>query len=364
MRPAQDRGLSMKFNLIFVLFTFLAHRFLPKYDVRMQLLMFQIKMLRDRIDDQRIVPTPEERAELLRLGNEINHDVADVMLVVKPQTYRRWLSPKAKTRSPKPGGRPGTAEEIVALILRMAAENLSWGYKRIFGEMKKLGIAVGLTTIRDILKRSDCPPPPEKTKSRPTLPWSKFVSAHMESLVACDFFTKPVYTLRGRFDAYVLVFLHLGSRRVYLSQPTFHPDETWVMQQARNVTMWLDDHGIEARYLIHDRDTKFTRQFDAFWNRAGVRCIRIPPKAPQANAFCESFIGTCKHQCLNHFVCFGLGQLAHINRVWLDYYHTQRPHQGTGNNVISADFSRTSKGPVKREERLGGIVAWYEREAA
>lgn len=246
----------------------------------------------------------------------------------------------------------------------MATENLSWGYKRIFGELKKLGISVGLTTIRDILKRSDCPPLPEKTKSRPALPWSKFVSAHMESLVACDFFTKPVYTLRGRFDAYVLVFLHLGSRRVYLSQPTFHPDEAWVMQQARNVTMWMDDHGIEARYLIHDRDTKFTRQFDAFWKSTGVRCIRIPPKAPQANGFCESFIGTCKQQCLNHFVCFGLGQLAHINRVWLDYYHTERPHQGTDNNVISADFRRTSAGPVKRQERLGGIVAWYEREAA
>lgn len=95
-----------------------------------------------------------------------------------------------------------------------------------------------------------------------------------------------------------------------------------------------------------------------------MRCIRIPPKAPQANAFCESFIGTCKHQCLNHFVCFGLGQLAYINRVWLDYYHTQRPHHGTGNSVISADFRRTSAGPVKRQERLGGNVAWYEREAA
>lgn len=219
MNPVQYRGLGMKFNLMFVLFTFLAHRFLPKYDVRMQLLMFQIKMLRDRIDDQRIVPTPEERAELLRLGNEINHDVAEVMLVVKPQTYRRWLSPRAKTRSPKPAGRPGTAEDIVALILRMATENFSWGYKRIFGELKKLGISVGLTTIRDILKRSDCPPPPEKTKSRPPLPWSRFVSAHMESLVACDFFTKPVYTLRGKFDAYLVqVCASLADPRVTQSE--------------------------------------------------------------------------------------------------------------------------------------------------
>ncbi len=104
MHPVQYRGLGVKFNLFFVLFTFLVHRFLPKLDVRMQLLMFQIKMLRGWIDDQRIVPTLEERAEQLRLGNEINHDVADVMLVVKPQTYRRWLSPRAKTRSPKPAG--------------------------------------------------------------------------------------------------------------------------------------------------------------------------------------------------------------------------------------------------------------------
>ncbi len=147
----QYRGLGMKFNLLFVLFNFLAHRFLPKYDVRMQLLMFQIRMLRNRIDDQCIVPTPEEQADLLRLGNEINHNVAGVMLVVKPQAYRRWLSSKAKTRTPKPVGRPGTADEIVALILRMATENLSWGYKRIFGELKKLGFAVGLTTIRDSL---------------------------------------------------------------------------------------------------------------------------------------------------------------------------------------------------------------------
>lgn len=105
-----------------------------------------------------------------------------------------------------------------------------------------------------------------------------------------------VKNFQGRpchIDAYVLVFLHLGNRRIYMSQPTFHPDESWLMQQTRNVTIWLDDHGIEAKYLIHNRDTKFTRQFDAFWKEVGVHCIRIPPKAPQVNAFCESFIVTC-----------------------------------------------------------------------
>ena len=160
----------MRFNLFFVIFTFLAHRFMPKYDVRMQLLMFQGKMLRDRIDDQRIVPTPEERTELLRLGNAINHDVADVMLVVKPQTYRRWLSPKSKASSRNKVGHPGTAEDIVALIIQMANENLTWGYKRIFGELKKLGIHIGLTTIRDILKRANRPPSPERPRASQRFP--------------------------------------------------------------------------------------------------------------------------------------------------------------------------------------------------
>jgi hypothetical protein len=166
-------------------------------------------------------------------------------------TYRRWLSPKTKTRSPEPAGRPVAAEDIVTLILRMATENLSWGYKRIFGELKKLSVAVGLSTIRDILKRSDGPPPPEETKSRPNIPWSKFVSAHMESLVACDFFTKPVYTLRGRFDAYALVFLHLGSRRV-LSQPILHPTEAWVRTYDCLVSIYIRHCSLMS--LLKSRD--------------------------------------------------------------------------------------------------------------
>ena len=129
----------------------------------------------------------------------------------------------------------------VNLVLRMAEENLRWGYRKIVGELKKLGIRISKTTVRKILKDSDIHPLPDKAFKKPTVPWTTFVHAHMDSMVGCDFFTKRVYTLRGVFTAYMLVFIHLGTRKVYCSAPTYHPNGDWVMQQARNANMWLDD---------------------------------------------------------------------------------------------------------------------------
>ena len=128
-----------------------------------------------------------------------------------------------------------------------------------------------MTTVRDILKRADIHPTPNKAKKKPPIPWSTFVHAHMESRVATDFFAKLIYMLRGVFDAHILVFIHLGSRKVYCSAAVYQPDSEWVMQQARNATMWLEDLGVEPRFLIHDRDTKLTQQFQAFCKEADVR---------------------------------------------------------------------------------------------
>jgi putative transposase len=118
--------------------------------------------------------------------------------------------------------------------------------------------------------------------------------------------------------------------------------------------------------LIRDRDRKFPDRFDKFWKESGVRAIKIPPRAPRANAFCESFIGTIKKSCLNHFVCFSLGQLDYINRTWLEHYHHFRPHQGRGieNNILDTDFPPNTDGTIKHREKLGGIISGYYREAA
>ena len=347
-----------------VLTMLLTERFRPRYDARLQLLAYQVKMLRSRIDASKISTTPAERAELIRLGKLLEHDISDVMLVVQPATYRRWLKPKeAKHRRT---GRPRTPQATVNLVLQFATENLTWGYERVHGELKKIGIRIGRTTIADILKREGHHPVPEKDLKNPSSTWKQFISSHMNTLVACDFFTKPVYTLKGRFDAYVLVFIHLGSRRVFMSPATFNPNEAWVIQQARNAAMWLDDIGVTASHLIRDRDTKFSFAFDNFWNASGTKIVKTPPRTPQANGYAEASIGIIKKQCLNHFICFSLEHLDHINHEWLAYYNNERPHQGVdiGNKILRPGFTPSDKGEIKREQRLGGVISWYYRDAA
>jgi putative transposase len=350
---------------VFQVFTVLiAEKFRPRYDARLQFLAYQVKMLRSRIDDERIYTTPEERAELTRLGEQLDHEISDVMLVVKPETYRGWLRPKEEKH--KKPGRPRTAEATANLILKIATENLTWGYKKLHGELKKLGIKIGLSTISDILKRAGHHPVPDKGRGRPPCTWKLFLSSHMETLVATDFFTKPVLTWRGWVDAYVLVFIHIGSRRVFISPATFNPTEEWVLQQSRNASMWLQDLGIHAKHLIRDRDTKYSARFDQFWKSSGTKIIRTPVRTPVANSFVECYIGKAKRECLNHFFCISLDQLNYINRQWLAYYNNERPHQGVdiGNKVLRPGFKPTDKGEIKREQRLGGVISWYYRDAA
>jgi len=185
-------------------------------------------------------------------------------------------------------------------------------------------------------------------------------------MIACDFFTKTGFTLRGPRTAYVLIFIHLGSRRVFCSAPTYAPDSAWVTQQARNTLMWCADKGIAPTLLIRDADTKFSASFDTVWASEGARIIQIPHRAPDANAFAESFIGTIKRECLDFFVCFSRSQLDYILRTWVSHYNVERPHRGRdiGNNVLEVDFRPARDGPIRRRRQLGGIITSYTRDAA
>ncbi len=316
------RGNLEVYKAFFILMTYMLK---PRYDTKLQLLAYQVTMLRDRIEDSRIMPTDRERAELLRLGALIDHDVSEVMLVVKPATYRGWLRQLKADRKKRGAGRPGTPQATVNLVMRMAMENLGWGYSKILGELKKLGIRIGRTTIQDILKRAGHYPVPDKVKKNSSGNWKQFIGSHMDTLVACDFFSKPVLTWRGWVDAYVLVFIHIGSRKIFMSPATFHPCDDWVLQQARNATMWLDDIRVKATGLIRDRDKKFTPRFDAIWKSEGAKTHKTPVRSPMANSFCECFIGKAKKECLNSFHCFSLDHLDYINREWLSYYNNLRP---------------------------------------
>jgi putative transposase len=338
----------------------------PRFNARMQFLEAQIRMLRSRVDASRIVPTPRERTELLRFGAAMDHEIEVLMHVVVPETYKKWLRQKRGGHTPKVSGRPRTPFATRALILRLARENFQWGFRRIVGELKKLGIRISTTTIRNVLKEEGHFPEPHKAVKKPPIPWTTFVHANMESMVSCDFFTKRIFTLRGVRDAYVLVFIHLGTRKVYSSSSTYHPDTAWVIQQARNASMWMEDEGISPRYLIRDHDRKYPDEFDAFWKDSKVRPIKIPPRPPMVNAFVETYIGKMKQEMLNHFMCFGLDQLDYINRMWLKYYLEQRPHRGVGrdNTVLDANFIPQSEGAVRCKKELGGILKIYYRDAA
>jgi len=252
------------------------------------------------------------------------------------------------------------------IVIRIGSENLLWGFKRIVGELKKLGLYAGANSVKRILNEAGIHPSPERHRKKPALPWSTFIRAHMESMVACDFFTKTVFTLRGPRTAYVLIFIHLGSRRVFCSAPTYAPDTAWVTQQARNTLMWCANQGIAPGFLIRDADTKFSASFDTVWEAEAARVIRIPHRAPDANAFAESFIATIKRECLDFFLCLSRAQLDHILRTWVRHYNTERPHRGRGigNNVLQIDFRPARDGPIRRRRQLGGIITSYTRDAA
>jgi putative transposase len=201
----------------------------------------------------------------------------------------------------------------------------------------------------------------------------EFVRRQHCEIDRCDFFCKSIWSPLGKRNGYVLVFLHLGTRKVWTSPTTYHPDEAWVKQQARNFMMWLEDHGLQASYCLRDRDTKFTRGFDSLLASAGIKAIKTPVMAPNANAFVESWIASIKRECLSHFVCFSRSHLDHIVDAYVRFYNEHRPHQGLGNRTLS--FDREEEQPVDRsrhasigriahQSQLGGLLKHYYRQAA
>ncbi len=338
----------------------------PAYNARLRLLEAQIRMLRARVDASRIVPSPQEKEELLQIGAELDHDVTDVLHVVQSKTYRRWLACRRKRAAFKRSGRPRLPAPLRRLIERIGRENPVWGYRRIVGELKKLGFRVGATTVRRVLRDAGLPTGPETPANVPKISWTTFIYAHMESILAADFFTKRIYTIYGVVTAYVLVFVHLGSRRAYCSPATCSPNTAWVVQQSRNASMWLEDIGVQPRFIVHDRDHKFPAKLREFWRSEGVERVRTPIQAPKANAFAESFIGSLKRECLNHFVCFSRDQLDYIVRTWVNHYNTRRPHRGVGmdNEVLDKKFRPQTRGRIRCKQQLGGIIKSYYRDAA
>lgn len=203
-------------------------------------------------------------------------------LLVKPETVLRWQRELVRRRwaaygRRRPMGRPPLKEDVRALIVRMAKENPGWGYVRIRGELLKLGHRVAATTIRSVLIRARVPP----AGRRGGLSWKQFLAAHAQSLIATDFLTVDTIFFKR---LYVLFFLHLATRRVVAAISTAEPNDAWVAQPARNLSMQLQDEGLELKFVIHDRDRKYSRAFDAVLAADGAEVIVTPLLAPTANA--------------------------------------------------------------------------------
>jgi transposase InsO family protein len=238
----------------------------------------------------------------------------------------------------------------------MARENPSWGYFRIRGELLKLGQSVSATAIRSVLKRARVPP----ARRRSHLTWKQFLAAHAETLVATDFFSVDTIFLRR---LYVLVFVHLGTRRVLALACTSEPNREWVTQQARNLAWHLEEEGIELSIMLHDRDRKFGASFDRVFESGGARVVLTPLMAPKANAHAERWIGSCRRECLDWMLIASERHLRRVLREYLDHYNDERPHRsrdlrppsGRGDPVrVAAGYS------INRGVRLGGLLSHYQ----
>jgi putative transposase len=283
------------------------------------------------------------------------------VLLVSPQTLLRWhrelVRKKWSYRRCLPG-RPPLDPAVRELIVRLARENPRWGCVRVQGELRKLGIRVGATTIRSILRRCDLGPAPRR--GGPS--WREFLRAQAQGMAACDFFTVETAALR---TLYVLFWIELGSRRVHLAGVTANPDSAWVTQQARNLA--IDERLENVRYLLHDRDAKFSGPFDEVMRSEGVRVVKTPVRAPKANAIAERWVRSVQNECLDHILVFGRRHLEQILRGYVAHYNAERPHRSLA-LAAPAGAPHGARGSppsdIRRRDVLGGLIHEYYAAAA
>ncbi len=329
------------------------------HQLELLLLRHEVRVLRRQL--KRVAWRPGHRLLLAALSRALPRSAWGVF-PVRPETLLRWHRELVRRKWAAFGrrrgpGRPPVSAECRHLILRLATENPRWGYQRVRGELLKLGHPVSATTIRALLKRHG--QGPHRARVGPS--WREFLRAHAQALLACDFFT--VETVRLKV-VYVLFFIELASRRVFVVGSTKHPTSAWVTQQARNLA-WEIEEGFQPRFLIHDRDKKYVMAFDQVFAAEGVQIVRTPLRAPRANAYAERWVGTVRRECLDWLLILSPRHLEEVLRVYVSHYNTQRPHRGLGlGSPVPATAPFPVSGSVARRDLLGGVLHEYSRIAA
>jgi len=325
------------------------------------------RVLREQLGGRRLRLSDDQRRRLAvkakLLGRRL---LAEVASIVTPETLLAWhrklIAQKYDGSGRRRPGRPRTAEEIEALVVRMARDNRDWGYERIQGALSNLGHAIGRATIADILRRHGIEPAPER--SRKTT-WKEFLSRHWELIVAADFFTVEVWTRRGLQRFFVLFFMELSTRKVEIAGIASAASGLWMSQIGRNLTDAGDGILNGKQYLIHDRDPLFTAEFLELLGSVGVKSVKLPPRSPNLNAHAERFVRTIKESCLNQMILFGEGALRTATSQFVSHYLKERNHQGLANRIINPEPCCGRKtGAIERRQRLGGLLNYYYRAAA
>jgi putative transposase len=282
--------------------------------------------------------------------------------LVNPQTILGWHRSLVKNRwtyAHRRPGRPALAKETVELICRLGWENPRWGYLRIIGELKKLGVCVSKTSVATVLRRHGLPPAPRR--EGPT--WTQFLSAQARGIVATDFFRVDTVLFR-RY--YVLIVIEVQSRVVHVLGATTNPNDPWVKPVARNFASDLEDAGLSFRFLLRDRDTKTTASFDEVFASIGIETIRTPIRSPRANAYAERFVRTLRQECLDHLLVVSRQHLESVLDKYVQHYNQARPHGGLHLEQpipLSLPLPPIDDGTVTRRDILGGIIHEYERAA-
>jgi putative transposase len=325
------------------------------------LLRHQLTVLQRQVDARPKMSWADRALIALLLEAIPKQQRAALRLIVTPQTVLRWHRDivrrrwAAKSRPGQPG-RPATHRNITASVLRLAKENPSWGYRRIHGELAGLGIVVAPSTVWEILTKAGLPPAPRRVG--PT--WAQFLHAQAQAIIATDFFT--VDLLDGT-SAYVLAVIEHATRRIRILGITTHPNDAWVTQMARNLLMDLDEQAASIKFLLRDRDTKFTTAFDTVFNDAGIRILRSPIQAPRANAIMERWIGGCRRELCDQTLIWNQRHLLRVLRDYETHHNAHRPHRSLGQAAplkpLPAAVTDLDNFRLRRQSRVSGAINEY-----
>jgi putative transposase len=325
------------------------------------------RVLREQLGDRRLCFNDDQRRRLAAKAKGLGRKLlAEVATLVTPETLLAWhrklIAQKYDGSAQRRPGRPRTAGELEALVVRLAEENRAWGYRRLQGVLFHLGHQIARSTIAAILERHGLEPAPERRRKTT---WREFLTQHWELIVAADFFTVEVWTRKGLQRFVVLFFLDLSTRQVEIAGIASAANGLWMGQIGRRVTDAVDGILLGKRYLIHDRDPLFTAEFLSLLAGVGVESVKLPPRSPNLNAHAERFVRTIKESCLDRLILFGEESLRTALHQFVTHYHRERPHQGLGNRLLCPEPSHVGNtGAVQRRERLGGMLNYYYRAAA